>query len=161
MVPMACVTVSVCSRNQIAVCQVLYGLINRYHLVSASNWGGGKTSCNYLLFQIFGWVVWWYVSCWRVVYWTEDRRCLTRMDTYALFFHSVTYLLNAAMQFQHTNKHFYVWHSILRNIVTGIIHEDRRHSNPLWMAWSSIFCTTYWEIYLTEPQTNSSETLEI
>ena len=41
-VPMAYVTVSVCSRNQIAVYQVLYGLINRYHLVSASNWGQNK-----------------------------------------------------------------------------------------------------------------------
>ena len=122
---------------------------------------GSKTSCNYLLFQIFGWVVWSYVSCWRVVYWTEDRRCLTKMDKYALFFHSVPNLLNAAIQFQHKNKHFYVWYGILRNIVMSIIHEDRRHSNLLWMAWSSIFCTTYWEIYLTEPQTNSSETLEI
>ena len=55
----------------------------------------------------------------------------------------------------------YVWHGILRNIVTSIIHEDRRHSNPPWMAWSSIFCMTYWEIHLTEPHRNSSETLEI
>ena len=41
-VPMASVTVSVYSRNQIAVYQVLYGPINRYHLVSASNWGQNK-----------------------------------------------------------------------------------------------------------------------
>ena len=31
-------TLSVCSRNQIAVHQVLYSPINRYHIVSASNW---------------------------------------------------------------------------------------------------------------------------
>ena len=156
---MACVTFSVCSWNQIAVYQVLYSPINRYHLVSASNWWQNKLQ----LFVIsdFWVVVWWYVSCWRVVYLSEDRRCLTRMDKYALLFHSVPYLLNAAIQFQHTNKHFHEWHGILRNIVMSIIHEDRKHSNPQLMAWSSIFCTTYWEIYLTEPQANSSETLEI
>ena len=152
-------TLSVCSRNQIAVHQNLYSPINRYHIVSASNWC--KKSCNYLSFQNFVWVVWCYVSCWRVVYWTADRRCLTRMDKYALFCHSVPYLMNTAIQLQHTDSHFAVWHGILRNIVTSIIHEDGKHSKPLLMAWSSILCTTYWEIYLTEPQKNSSETSEI
>ena len=31
-------TFSACSRNQIAVHQVLYSPINRYYIVSASNW---------------------------------------------------------------------------------------------------------------------------
>ena len=155
-------TLSVCSRNQVAVHQVLYSPINRYHIVAASNWCKKKLQL-FVISELWvgGVVLSGYVSCWREVYWTADRRCLTRMDKYALFCHSVPYLLNAAIQFQHTDNHFAVWHGILRKIVTSIIHEDGKHSKPLWMAWSSIFCTTYWEIYLTEPQKNSSETSEI
>ena len=83
------------------------------------------------------------------MYWTADRRCLTRMDKYALFFHSVPYLLNAAIQFQHTNNHFAVWHGILRPSHTAQNSRKRmNHAQISSLTWyisdlriSSVFLT--------------------